>query len=49
MDDLGWLLWFLAGAVVAMLGRQWYRRRIAAKLADRLLDEVVKSKDSFRR
>jgi hypothetical protein len=29
--------------------RDWLRRRRAARLADQLLDEVVKGKDAFRR
>jgi hypothetical protein len=41
----------LAGtAFLLALGiRYWFRRRRAAKLADQLLDEVVKGKDAFRR
>jgi hypothetical protein len=49
MEDLGWALLLTAGAVAALLGRLWYRRRVAAKLADELLHEVLKGKDSFRR
>lgn len=49
MDDIGWFLLFMAGVVAAMLGRQWYRRWVAAKLADRILADVLKDKDSFRR
>jgi len=50
MDDTGWaLLMIAAGAVVAELGRRWYRRRVAARLADKLLRDVVKGKDAFRR
>lgn len=38
-----------AGGVVFLIGRQWYRRWLAGKLADRLLQDVVKGKDAFRR
>ncbi len=37
------------GGVLFLLGRLWYRRRLAAKLADDLLRDVVKGKDAFRR
>lgn len=50
MNDLGWLLLSIGiGWIVVECGRRWYRRRVAAKLADHLLEEVVKSKDAFRR
>jgi len=50
MDDTGWaLLMIAAGAGLAELGRRWYRRRVAARLADKLLRDVVKGKDAFRR
>ncbi len=50
MDDLGWLLLSIGiGWAVVEVGRRWYRRRIAAKLADRLLEDIVKGKDAFRR
>ncbi len=49
MDDLEKLLLIFGSLVVGVAARRWYRRRVAAKLADRLLDDVVKSKDSFRR
>ncbi len=39
----------LGGGVLFVVGRQWYRRRMAAKLADDLLRDVVKGKDAFRR
>ncbi len=39
----------LGGGVLYVFGRQWYRRRMAAKLADDLLRDVVKGKDAFRR
>ncbi len=37
------------GGVLFLIGRLWYRRRVAAKLADDLLRDVVKGKDAFRR
>lgn len=50
MDDTGWaLIMIVAGACVVELGRRWYRRRVAARLADKLLRDVVKGKDAFRR
>jgi len=56
MDDSGWTDnsgWALAIIVVGMLlfelGRRWYRQRIAGKLADTLLSDVLKGKDVFRR
>lgn len=49
MDDLGALLMILGVLAAGMVARQWYRRRVAAKLADRLLADVVRDKDSFRR
>ncbi|MDP3089938.1 MAG: hypothetical protein Q8N04_04630 [Nitrospira sp.] len=43
----------MVAAATAMVGiglvRRWYRRRIAAKLADQMLSEVIKGKDAFRR
>jgi hypothetical protein len=50
MEDVGWALG--VGVVVLFLfelGRRWYRRRVAARLADKLLRDVVKGKDAFRR
>lgn len=49
MDDLEKFLLILGGLVLGVMARRWYRRRVAAKLADQLLADVVKSKDSFRR
>ena len=43
------VLVFVVGLPLAMVVRHWYRRRQAAKLADDLLKDVVKSKDAFRR
>ena len=50
MDDLtGVLILSLAAVVLYFIGLRWWRYRRAAKLADHLLEEVVKGKDSFRR
>ncbi len=41
---------FVAVAVFVIdLGRRWYRRRVAARLADKMLADVIKGKDAFRR
>jgi len=37
------------GIMLALAVRYWFRRRRAARLADQLLDDVVKAKDAFRR
>lgn len=50
IQDSGWTLAVVvAGMLVFELGRRWYRRRVAAKLADALLSDVIKGKDAFRR
>ena len=50
MSDQLWIVLAVGlGGIVFLLGRLWYRRRLAAKLADDLLREVVKGKDAFRR
>jgi hypothetical protein len=49
MEDIGWFLLFVVGIAAAMVARHWYRRWVAAKLADRILAEVLRDKDSFRR
>jgi hypothetical protein len=38
-----------AAFLLAFAVRDWIKRRRAAKLADQLLDEVVKGNDAFRR
>jgi hypothetical protein len=38
-----------AGFLLALGIRHWVRRRRAARLADQLLNDVVKGKDAFRR
>jgi beta-lactamase regulating signal transducer with metallopeptidase domain len=46
-------VWALIAAAVAMvvigLVRRWYRQRVAARLADQMLSDVIKGKDAFRR
>lgn len=37
------------GIMLALAVRYWLRRRWAARMADQLLDDVVKAKDAFRR
>ncbi len=43
------LIIILAAIVLYLIGLRWWRYRRAAKLADKLLSDVIKSKDSFRR
>lgn len=49
MEDAGLALVVVTGALVIASGRRWYRRRVAAKLADQMLATVLKDKDGFRR
>jgi NADH:ubiquinone oxidoreductase subunit K len=50
MEESGLALIAAAAVMVGMgLVRRWYRRRVAAKLADQMLSEVIKGKDAFRR
>ena len=50
MEESGLALIAAAAAMVVIgLVRRWYRRRVAAKLADQMLSEVIKGKDAFRR
>ena len=50
MDDTGWMILIGVGGVVLWLAiRQWYRRWQAGKLADKMLKDVIKGKDAFRR
>ncbi len=49
MPNLDWTAATLAGFSLVVLGRWLWRRRRAAKLADQLIEEVVKGKDAFRR
>jgi hypothetical protein len=39
----------LGTIVIWAMGIRWWRYRRAAKLADKLLAEVIKGKDAFRR
>ncbi len=50
MDDSSvGILIALGTILVYMIGLRWWRRRRAGKLADKLLADVVKGKDAFRR
>lgn len=50
MEELGWPLLLGSGAVLMIgLARRWYRRRTAARQADKMLEEIVRGKDAFRR
>lgn len=51
MSDLDWLGGgaLVIGGVLLLFAWRWYRRRRTAKAADRLLADVLKSKDAFRR
>ena len=50
MGDAAWAAVLVVVSVwLAGFGRRWYRRRAAARLADKMLADVVKGKDAFRR
>ena len=50
MDDIGLTILILIGGVALWLVRhQRYRRWKAGRLADRMLEDVIKGKDAFRR
>lgn len=50
MDDTSWMVLIMVGGVVlSILFYRQYRRWRAGKLADRLLEDVIKRKDAFRR
>lgn len=50
MSDVEWLgAVLLIGGALFPFGWRWYRRRRAANAADRLLADVLKGKDAFRR
>jgi hypothetical protein len=49
MNDYELPLLVGAAFLLAFAVRDWLKRRRAARLADQLLDEVVKGKDAFRR
>jgi len=50
MDSLtiGFIL-TLTTILIYTMGQKWWRHRRAAKLADKLLADVIKDKDAFRR
>ena len=43
------LILALCTILVYTIVQKWWRRRQAAKLADKLLADVIKGKDAFRR
>ena len=50
MDDFSVGVMLVLGTIISsMIVARWWRYRRAAKLADKLLDEVIKGKDAFRR
>ena len=49
MVDVEWLIVMVFGGLLIALGWKWYRQRRAAKSADKLLDDVLRAKDAFRR
>jgi hypothetical protein len=49
MSDVEWLAVIMSGSLLIALGWRWYRQRRAAKSADKLLADVLKGKDAFRR
>lgn len=50
MDDMGLAMFILVGGVALWLViLQRYRRWKAGKLADKVLEDVIKGKDAFRR
>lgn len=50
MDDTGVLILVMVGVMVLwVVGYHRYRRWKAGKLADKLLEDVIKGKDAFRR
>ena len=50
MDDTDWMVLIgIGGVVLWLVAHQRYRRWKAGKLADKMLDDVIKGKDAFRR
>lgn len=43
------LILTLSTILVLAIAQKWWRHRQAAKLADKLLADVIKGKDAFRR
>lgn len=50
MDDTSWLIVMaIGGGLLWVVIHHWHRRWKAGKLADQLLQDVIKGKDAFRR
>jgi hypothetical protein len=50
MDNTGWMILIgIGGVVLWLVIHQWYRRWKAGKLADKMLKDVIRGKDAFRR
>jgi len=50
MDNTGWMILMgIVGVALWLVILQRYRRWKAGKLADKMLEDVIKSKDAFRR
>ncbi len=50
MDNTGWMILMgIVGVAFWLVILQRYRRWKAGKLADKMLEDVIKSKDAFRR
>lgn len=50
MDDIGLMILVLVGGLVFwMMAHHRYRRWKTGKLADKMLQDVIKGKDAFRR
>jgi len=48
MDDMGWMILLgMGGAALWLVIHQRYRRWQAGKLADKMLEDVIKGKDAF--
>ena len=50
MDNTSWMILVgIGGVVLALMAHHRYRRWKAGKLADKMLRDVIKGKDAFRR
>ena len=50
MNEWTWIILLgVGGIIVFRWGLRWWRNRKAGKLADELLSNVLRGKDSFRR
>jgi hypothetical protein len=49
MDDSGWIILLIVGVALLAGIRHRYRRWKSGQLADKLLNDVIKGKDAFRR